>query len=136
MAGSRVDPDETVARGVFSRRAVTAAGTVKTNVFLGPLGSQSLSVDRVDFAPEGELVRLGDERARNRNRTFYGWANLLVRDAERGGEGVEVRATPQANNPYHADIVLPNSELQARTTLAVRFARVSRWRPRPNTAGS
>ena len=65
-------------------------------------------------------------------RTFYGWGELLVSDAESSGEGVKVKESRKPNNPYHADIVLPeNTEPATQKHVARRLARKARWHRKP-----
>ena len=136
MTAEPLSREETIVRGVFSRRHFAATTRrVKPNVFLEGAHQRRLSVDRADEATEEELVRLGEDRAKKRSRTFHGWARLSVAAAEDSGPGVEVWASPMSDNPYHADIVLPDNALSLRKHLANRLARTSQYYERPDTAG-
>ena len=82
------------------------------------------------------MATLGDEVAGGRNGgrevTFYGWAAIAAKDA--GSNGRRVVATPQPDNPYHADIILPNSIAEDRDEQfrhAQELADKSCWRERP-----
>ena len=130
--GERVVSTETILRGVFSKNHFASTkGRVKYNAFLERKGVRFLSVDRADNAQRDELARLGQQRATERSRTFYGWGKLSVADAESADVGVVVRASPKADNPHHADIVLPRAAGRSRQQVAVRLARTSKWRPWP-----
>ena len=92
-----------------------------------------MSVDQTADAPIAELVRLGEERARARNRNFHGWGHLFVSDAEDSSTGVKVKESPKRNNPYHADIVLPkNADFATQKHVARRLARKARWERKPD----
>ena len=135
----RISPNETLGRGVFSSKQARQAdrGTIPRHVFLERRGEVNISVDRLDFAEPEQMATLGDKVAGDRSvgsvdRTFYGWAVIAAEDAE--GNGRRVVATPQPDNPYHADIILPASAAedhkeQRRHTRDLADA--SRWRERP-----
>ena len=129
---------EPIARGIFSRSHLTGKNPhtgvrrVRPNAFLEGEGEQLISVDRTAGAPIEDLVRLGEERALRRRRTFYGWGKLLVSEAEGSGRGVKVRESRKLDNPYHADIVLPeNTEPATQKHVARRLARKARWCRKP-----
>ena len=69
---------------------------------------------------------------RGSGRLFYGWATLTVAHASANGRSV--RASPLANNPYHADIELnirPNLERRdAQKQHADDLAARAHWRER------
>ena len=126
---------EQLGRRVFSgkesRRAARAG--VPASVFAEP-GSR-LSVDRVTRAPYlATLVANADTAASERGATrqFYGWAVASVEDVI--AIGCQVAESPLPDNPYHADIVLPDVAVEsadAQSQYAVALAGVSAWRPRP-----
>lgn len=91
------------------------------------------SVDRLSVAPQPKSLASADAGAANRGRTFYGWAT--VRADEAGRNGCDVVATPVPyTNPYHGDIVLPDSaasDREEQTRHAQELADASRWCPRP-----
>ena len=134
-----ISPNETLGRGVFSSKQARQAnrGTMPGHVFLERCGEVTISVDRLDFAEPEQMATLGDKVATGRSvgsvdRTFYGWAVIAAEDAE--GNGRRVVATPQPGNPYHADIILPDSAAEDRdeqTWHAQELADASRWRERP-----
>ena len=141
-----ISPNETLGRGVFSSTQARQAnrGPMPGHVFLERCGEVTISVDRLDFAEPEDMATLGDAVAVGRSvgsvRTFYGWAVIAAygwaviaaEDAESNGR--RVVATPQPDNPYHADIILPASAAedykeQRRHTQELTAA--SRWRERP-----
>ena len=133
-----ISPNETLGRGVFSSRYARQAKNGKTHfrVFLERWGEVNISVDRLDFAEPEAMATLGDKVAVGRNVdhkvTFYGWAVIDPKDA--GSNGRQVVATPQPDNPHHADIILPNSATTDRDEQfrhAQELAAASRWRERP-----
>ena len=107
-------------------------------VFLEGWGKVTLSVDRLDFAEPEEMAALGDKvavgRSVNRTVTFYGWAVIDAEDA--GSSERRVVYTPRPDNPYHTDIILPDSAAEDRDeqiSHAQELADASLWRERPNS---
>lgn len=97
-----------------------------------------LSVDRLDFAAPEEMATLGDKVAVGRSAdskvTFYGWAVIAAEDA--GSDERQVVATPQLDNPYHTDIILPDSTAEDRDEQirhAQELADASCWLVRPDS---
>ncbi len=135
--------DETLGRGVFSSKQARQAknGAVPRRVFLERHGEVSISVDRLDFAEPEEMATLGDKvavgRSVDRTVSFYGWAVIVAEDA--GSSERRVVYTPQPDNPYHTDIILPDSAAEDRdeqTRHAQELADASRWRERPDFSRS
>ena len=129
--------DEILGRGVFSSKQARQAknGIVPRRVFLERYGEVSISVDRLDFAELEEMAALGDKvavgRSVGRRVTFYGWAIITAEDA--GSSERQVISTPQPDNPYHTDIILPDSTAEDRDEQirhAQELADASRWRER------
>ena len=131
-----VGPDEALGRGVFSRKEERRArrlGKVRLNVFLEKPEVADLSVDRLDHAPEDKAVRLGEKAAQTRAGPFCGWAVVSAESAAQDGR--RVAATPQPENPIHADIVLPALAAVGREEQkehAQHLADLSMWRARPS----
>ncbi len=131
---SLVKPEEALGRGVFSSKEARRAerqAKVRFNVFLEKEGVQDISVDRLDHASGEEAVLLGERAAQKRNRTFYGWG--VVDAAGAASKGRQVRATPKRENPYHADIILPDItavDREEQKAHAQQLADLSCWRSR------
>ncbi len=68
-------------------------------------GTRELSVDRLRDDHMVEVSAIAIEHDKRRNRNFYGWATVPQDAASENGRRVE--PTPQPDNPYHADIILP-----------------------------
>ena len=133
---AELDADEDLGRSVFSRRRRNRArnGNIDMGIFLESEQAESISVDRMDYAPTTELVEWSRERARNRKppRQFYGWAVLKVRVAATNGRTVE--ATPTQQNRCHADIFLNvtgEERKRQQKDHAVELADKSRWLEAP-----
>ena len=99
-----IAPDEELGRRIRSSRHLS----IPKHLFIPPPGTH-LSVDRLSIASAAdamqELIQLAEKKCTQSGRTFYGWAVLtaaVVRQNER-----RVVASPEDDNPYHADIVLP-----------------------------
>ena len=131
---NEITPEEELGRGVFSnseRRRAERLCKVRPKVFLYKQGVREISVVRLDNVSTEDLAEVGDKLAAERRGPFYGWGVVDSKDAAKNGR--QVGATPQADNPYHADIVLPaqaaeDYEVQKRH--AQQLADVSRWRDR------
>ena len=100
--------------------------------------SDSLSVDRLDYASRSEMARIARDRERRREppRDFAGWAVVDARRASRSGR--RLSASPRERNPYHADIRLPDLDGRPEPAVrllkkehAVELAAHSRWEPAP-----
>ena len=129
--------DEELGRGVFSSRNARRAerSRIPYNVFLEKVGQTDISVDRLSIAPEKEAVAIAVNvgAARTPPATFYGWAVVTAEEARRNGR--EAIASPLNDNPYHADIRLPELTVEDREEQkrhAQELADASRWRERPN----
>ena len=127
---------ERLGRRVFSSRESRRAANlgVPASVFAEP-GHRNRSVDRLTRAPDlAPLVADADAAALGRGvtRQFYGWAVVSVEDVI--VVGCRVAESPLPNNPYHADIVLPDAVAEsadAQNQYAIALAGVSEWQPRP-----
>lgn len=130
-----IAPSEKLGRSVFSQKQAkrAARSTVPHYVFLPQEGNTLISVDRLSVAPVSEALALAEANAADRSRAFYGWATVDAATARRNYR--DVVASPIANrNPYHGDIVLPDSAAEDRdeqTRHAQELADASRWQPRP-----
>ena len=146
IAPDVIEPNEELGRDVFSKKDQKRAqrlGKVRPNVFQERAGNSKISVNRLDYLSEEEAASLGDVAAANRakkeNRkcNFYGWAVVGVSKVVENQRRVE--ATPQVENMYHADIILPDLAALAaeeqkihQKIHAQQLADVSSWRERPN----
>ena len=137
-----ISSDEALGRGVFSskqaRQARRGTKPIPRHAFLAQWGKVEISVDRLDFAEPEEMAELGDKvavgRSVDRTVTFYGWAVIAAKDAESNGR--QVVYTPQSDNPYHTDIILPDSTAEDRDeqiSHAQELADASLWRERPDS---
>ena len=73
-----------------------------------------------------EMARAAADK---RSANFYGWAVLITEIA--CGSNRRVKASPTAESPYHADIVLPASageDYEEQVRHAQELADESRWR--------
>lgn len=126
-----VESSEELGRSVFSSGAARRSRrAVPHTVFLERAGNANISVDRLSVAPPTEALNHARNVADQRARTFYGWA--VVAAALAASSGRRVLATPQQDNPFHADIVLPHSAREERDDQiqhARELADASRWRP-------
>lgn len=90
--------------------------------------TRELSVDRIheDWLPEIIAIAVNYDEGRNRN--FYGWAVVSQDVASSNGRRIEL--SPQEDNEYHADIVLPDSVLSdknERERHALELSAEARW---------
>lgn len=129
-----ISDQEKLARGIFSEStAKRAPRKIPTTVFLEKRGEKNISVDRIDTASSIDiLVDISDKIAKNRQRTFYGWAVITAENASNNER--EVLASPLQHNPYHADIILPDAAVikrEKQKTHAQQLADKATWRERP-----
>ena len=132
---------EELGRAIFfrsHRRRASNTGLIPYQAFLEQAGERRISVDRLTRAPLPDVAanarRVGEQRDPPRN--FYGWA--VVRVSQVRNAGCEVEDSPLPGNPYHADIVLPDSiedNRDEQELYAVMLAGMARWRPCPLAAG-
>ncbi len=125
--------DEELGRGVFSGSTAARArrSRVPLNVFLERRGETNISVDRLSAAPPNKAIAIADSVAAARSADFHGWAVLTVDHAARNER--EVIATPLLDNPYHADISLPElagEDREEQKRHAQELADFSAWRGR------
>ncbi len=128
-----IGPGESLGRDVFSSSQARRAdrGRILPNVFLGREGDPRLSVDRLDFASPGEATEIADRVAIGRSKPFFGWA--VVKADAAASNGRQVTASPQTDNPYHADIILPDTAVEDRDEQkrhAQELADEASWRAR------
>ena len=129
-----ISDQENLARGIFSKSiAKRAPRKIPKTVFLEKRGKKNISVDRIDVASSIDiLVDLSDEIAKNRQGPFCGWAVITAENASDNER--EVLASPLQDNPYHADIILPDAAVKEREeqkTHAQQLADKATWRERP-----
>ena len=104
-----VGPEERLGRGVFSYSAARrAARRITLNVFLERPTELELSVDRLDVAPPHEAIGIAEQVGNARGKPFFGWAVVETRKARTNGRRVVSSPLP-GENPYHADILLPDA---------------------------
>ena len=128
-----IAPDEELGRGVFSSRHANRAlrSRVPHHVFLEKEGVIKISVDRLTIAPSGTAIAIAEKTAASRDARFYGWAAVVAKLAKTNGRRVVPSPLPGQDNPYHADIILPDSAEEDREEQkrhAQELADYSRWR--------
>ncbi len=133
----QVGLQEELGRGVFSSKNAKRAkrSRVPAHVFLEKLGEPKISVDRLSVAPLDAVVKVAERVAVGRGASFYGWAIVIAKRIRENRR--EVVATPLPDNPYHADILLPETAADDREEQqrhAQELADASRWKDRPNAA--
>ena len=126
---SNLTSDEELGRRVSSSKDSRMArrGNVPLRLFV-QRNTRELSVDRIheDWLPEIIAVAVNHDESRNRN--FYGW--VVVPQGVASSNGRRIELSPQENNEYHADIVLPDSVLidkGERERHALELSAEARW---------
>jgi hypothetical protein len=129
-----IDAVEEIGRGIFDLKKArqACAGKIHPRVFREKDGFRELSVDRLSFGGHSEVSAAHDNE--REGQSFYGWAALSANDACRNGR--TIRAAPIVlTNPYHAEIVLPESSeidfVDEQDQHALSLAMLARWLPRP-----
>ena len=109
-----VGPEEGLGRAVFSNSAARRAPRrISLNVFLERPTVVELSVDRLDVAPPHEAITIAEQIGNVRDKPFFGWAVVETGKASTNGRRVVSSPLP-GENPYHADIVLPDTAAEDR----------------------
>lgn len=67
-----------------------------------------LSVDRLDVAPPQEAIGIAEQVGNTRSKPFFGWAVVKTQQARMNGRRVVSSPLP-GENPYHADILVPDA---------------------------
>lgn len=111
-----VEEKEPLARFIFSGNYF-AKGIVKHGAFL-PHPYNELSVSRTASLSKNEIIELGKPVAVKNERTFYGWAEVMVEHIRRCS--LEVR--PDEPPPRHALIFNWPDEKSAQKLLAMEIA--------------
>ena len=129
-----IEDSETLARAVVTstEAKLSRGGDVPASAFVYH-GNFEFSVDRVCSMTSADAVQHGETIAlqRGSNRSFYGWAILTKLDVVNAGCGC--RASPEEDNIWHADILMPEAAAEddrLHDDLAAALARRSSWRDR------
>ena len=114
--------DELLARSVFSTKhfkkskSVGYADKVFPKAFEPPKDKDhagqfldEVSVDRCRYLQENRALQLGEQKAAERNLTFYGWA--IIEKSTVARKGCDAIASPVNDNPAHANIKLPIDDI-------------------------
>lgn len=108
------------------------SGKVAPRVFRERDGVREISVDRLTIADSQVLIKHHDQqRAPQR---LHGWAQLSLQDAM--GMNRQVLAAPLDGNPWHAEIIIPETDptelADAQDQHALNLAMRSSWLERPS----
>lgn len=127
----QIGSDERLGRRLSSRkhRNLVRRGNAPVSLFMRE-DTRILSVDRLrgDWLADATDVAIGYDEGRG--RTFYGWATVSEERASQNDRVVD--PSPQEDNPYHADLVLPLIVMFNRKTYerhAVELAAQASWQP-------
>ena len=130
---------EELGRGIFSgqQARLSRQHGIPASVFRERDGHRGISVDRLSVAPIDQAVKNGEAiaNARGPNRTFYGWAVISATDVRKIGCDVEAAPLADGSNPYHANIILPESVVAdsgEQDQYAQRLAIKASWKERPS----
>ncbi len=105
-----VSEEEQLGRRIFSETNLKRARRkVPYRLFYDKKAKEKLSVDRLDLPSSiSELIEICNKSVGDRSG-FYGWAVITAEEA--GTEERKVESSPSKENPYHADIILPDSAI-------------------------
>lgn len=125
-----VDPNELLARFVFSRRHFSRDNDrVKAGAFL-PAPNGELSVNRHREATQAEIWQVGNQIAQTRETTLYCRGDVLA--ATYASQRLGVEATPVEGNPNHANVVnWPMEDKAALKLIAEEIAVAAKFVPLP-----
>jgi ABC-type nitrate/sulfonate/bicarbonate transport system substrate-binding protein len=130
-----IGAEEDLGRRVYSETAAKRArrSTVPHREFLAKRGDTSISVDRLSTVALDQVAVLAQDASATRDGPFCGWASVTYGAASRNGR--RVIASPDDRNPYHGEIVLPDSAAVDRDEQirhAQELADASRWCEEPS----
>lgn len=149
---SEIADDEELGRCVVSKRAAHRAreGRGLAKLLTPRQGERRISVDRLTIAPLADAIANGHRVAAarqdgiirtsgqpSRDVEFRGWVTLSAqsaRDADCECIASPIEESAGARNPYHADIVMPESVLEddpERVRYAQALEESAAWRERP-----
>ena len=117
---------EIIARFILFSRWIRLDGTVRQDAFI-PDDRLELSVTRCSGVPEREIWGIAEGIARVSGRNLHGKADVGV--AVVRSNSLDVKASPQAENPYHADVVNWPARKDEQKMAAMALAAVSQFRP-------
>jgi hypothetical protein len=127
--------DDRLGRRVFSQGKATQLqkGRKVHEIFMPPPGRPRLSVDRLNHAETEVMVVVVARTAGERATKFQGWSVVTVVAIE-SEKNCLVIESGQPDNPFHADIVLPDSVIEdkdVRKAYATRLAAQATFMPVP-----
>jgi len=105
-----VSEEEQLGRRIFSETDLKRARRkIPYRLFYDKKAKEKVSVDRLDLPSSiSELIEICDKAVKGRGASgFYGWAVMTAEEAST--EEREVKSSWSEENPYHADIILPDS---------------------------
>lgn len=130
-AHQTIDDDDNLGRCVYSGRDKKKINNGHTPYRLFFTNSPKISVDRLDYKTNEQMTEIADANGENRKQKFYGWAEITVRATKEMDRKVEI--SPTLDNPWHADIVLPENAKEdeiLQKEHAHSLALHARWRDR------
>lgn len=127
-----VDPNELLARYIFSRRHFSRqTGRVKAGAFM-PAPNAELSVTRHRDATQDDLWQAGRGIAQSRDKTLYGRGDVLA--ATCASQRLTVEADPIQDNPNHANVIgWPMNDKATLKLMAEEFALAAKFVPPPES---
>lgn len=96
---------KTRARKAFRNQAGSKGRCIPKNAFIPPTGSTTLSVDCLGVNSDRNMAHIAIRQLSLANEKFFGWYVLTVSDVYKNE--CTLRISPNQENRYHADIVLP-----------------------------
>ena len=105
---AEIDNREAIGRRIYGDKVFDGQGPrLRVDHFMDERLAQDLSVDRLGLNnPEKQVKRYLKPiaAAANNTKSFTGWAALKVSSIRNRKYPLDILATPQENNEYHADI--------------------------------
>jgi hypothetical protein len=126
IGDTAVGDDEWLARFIVHKSCIRSDDTVKPIAFI-PYKWVEMSVTRHLGLLESEVWEAGEMVAQKRNTALVGRADNLA--VTYRNCGLSVVATPQADNPNHADVIDWPAEKDAQMMLALVIAESTRYTP-------
>ena len=127
-----VADSEALGRRIFSSKQ-SKSKKARWYAFVPDIGETKISVDRLSRGDCAKLVALGENDAKGRDRTFYGWAVVTGGQARMNDR--TVTPNPLTENRHHAHIEYPEKadDKDGLRSHATQLAELSTFSPIPGS---
>jgi len=98
-----IDNSERIIRTIYSRINLNNKNELKNNFFKPPIGSEKISVNRLDYTTIKFCKKIGKKHQHEeQDRAYYGFAALIAKEIR--NFDFDIDYDPIKGNRYHANI--------------------------------